>query len=237
MSKADFETVKQEYLKAENEQKKCSYKTRKCLSESFFGKFLCCCMKVKDNLNIPWDEMTTMQQKYRIKRLWMKARRVFLFQRIKLADDKNKKNKHFNKDDDGEDILENINNGTENEWKWYIIRQENTLPQLWSFLTNTLTVYALFTTPFVLVFKESSENLRSFEMFVDVCFTLDIVMNFFKLSANQKESEFKQYRLDYLKSFFIFDCLAALPGLVTAEAQGVNFTKLARFIHWNRFFD
>jgi len=60
MSKADFETVKQEYLKAENEQKKCSYKTRKCLSESFFGKFLCCCMKVKDNLNIPWDEMTTM---------------------------------------------------------------------------------------------------------------------------------------------------------------------------------
>lgn len=122
MSKADFETVKQEYLKAENEQKKCSYKTRKCLSESFFGKFLCCCMKVKDNLNIPWDEMTTMQQKYRIKRLWMKARRVFLFQRIKLADDKNKKNKHFNKDDDGEDILENINNGTENEWKWYIIR-------------------------------------------------------------------------------------------------------------------
>jgi hypothetical protein len=79
-------------------------------------------MKVKDNLNIPWDEMTTMQQKYRIKRLWMKARRVFLFQRIKLADDKNKKNKHFNKDDDGEDILENINNGTENEWKWYIIR-------------------------------------------------------------------------------------------------------------------
>jgi len=52
----------------------------------------------------------------------MKARRVFLFQRIKLADDKNKKNKHFNKDDDGEDILENINNGTENEWKWYIIR-------------------------------------------------------------------------------------------------------------------
>lgn len=58
----------------------------------------------------------------------MKARRVFLFQRIKLADDKNKKNKHLNKDDDGEDILENINNGTENEWKWYIIRQENTLP-------------------------------------------------------------------------------------------------------------
>ena len=79
MSKSDFELVKQEYLQAENEQKKCGYRTRKCLSESMCGKFLCCCMKVKDKLNIPWEEMTPMQQKYRIKRLWMKARRVFLF--------------------------------------------------------------------------------------------------------------------------------------------------------------
>ena len=55
MSKADFEIVKKEYLKAENEQQKCGYRTRKCLSESMCGKFLCCCMKVKDNFNIPWD--------------------------------------------------------------------------------------------------------------------------------------------------------------------------------------
>jgi len=48
-------------------------------------------------------------------------------------------------------------------------------------MTNSLTVYALFVTPFVLVFSAFSEDLRSFEMFVDVCFTLDIIMNFFKL--------------------------------------------------------
>ena len=106
-------------------------------------------------------------------------------------------------DDDGDVDLENINNSQETVWKWYIIRQENTLPQLWSFITNTLTVYALFATPLVLIFSQLSEYLRSFELFVDVCFTLDIVLNFFKLSANQKESEMKTYRLQYLRGLFI----------------------------------
>ena len=50
----------------------------------------------------------------------MKARRVFLFQRIKLADKKKSRSQTL-RDEDGEDILENMNN-TETEWKWYIIR-------------------------------------------------------------------------------------------------------------------
>jgi hypothetical protein len=74
-------------------------------------------------------------------------------------------------------------------------------------------------------------------MFVDVCFTLDIIMNFLKLSAHQKESEMRTYQMEYLKGLFLIDCVAALPGLVTAEADGVNAFKLARFVHWGRFFD
>lgn len=74
---------------------------------------------------------------------------VFIFQKVKFRDDTKGAN---NDDEDGEEILENINSTSEHEWKWYIIRQENTLPQLWSFLINTLTFYALFSTPFVLVF-------------------------------------------------------------------------------------
>ena len=89
----------------------------------------------------------------------------------------------------------------------------------------------------MLVFGDFSEKIRSFEMFVDVCFTLDIIMNFFKLSAHQKISEMPTYRLNYIKGLFIIDCVAALPGLITGEQAGVNFTKLARFVHWNRFFD
>lgn len=51
--------------------------------------------------------------------------------------------------------LENINSQQENVWRWYIIRTENTLPQLWTLLVNSLTVYAMFVTPFVLVFSET----------------------------------------------------------------------------------
>jgi hypothetical protein len=87
-------------------------------------------------------------------------------------------------DDDGDFDLENINSSQETVWKWYIIREGNTLPQLWSFLVNTLTVYALFATPFVLVFTKTSEVLKPFEMFVDICFAIDIICNFFKLGAN-----------------------------------------------------
>tara|TARA_B110000285_G_C15079936_1_gene592905 strand:+ start:346 stop:522 length:177 start_codon:yes stop_codon:yes gene_type:complete len=39
-----------------------------------------------------------------------------------------------------------------------------------------------------------------------------------------------------LKSAFIFDCVAALPGLLTLEQLPNNINKIARFYHWNRFF-
>ena len=32
-------------------------------------------------------------------------------------------------------------------------------------------------------------KLKSFKMFVELCFTIDIVMNFYKLNANQKEAD------------------------------------------------
>jgi hypothetical protein len=56
------------------------------------------------------------------------------------------------------------------------------LPQLWNFLINSLTVYAMFATPFVLVFQDASDNIVVLELFTDVCFTIDILLNFFKLN-------------------------------------------------------
>ena len=87
--------------------------------------------------------------------------------------------------------LDYINTQQEAEWKWYIIRQENTLPQLWNFLINSLTVYAMFVTPFVLVFPDASESIIVFELFTDACFTIDILLNFFKLHQSQKESDMR----------------------------------------------
>ena len=139
-------------------------------------------------------------------------------------------------EEQGDDILDSVaGGGNTQEWKWWIIRKNNALPTFWTFLTNMLTIYALFVTPFVLVFPNISHHLIDFELFVDSVFALDIILEFFKLEANQKESDFKQIRIHYIKTAFVFDCIAALPGLVTLE-QSNSFNKLARFIHWDRFF-
>lgn len=96
----------------------------------------------------------------------------------------------------------------------------------------------MFATPFVLVFPAASESIVVLELFTDVCFTIDIILNFFKLNASQKESEMKQLRLEYLKWLFWVDCIAAIPGLVTLEQnENVDPLKLARFVHFNRFFE
>lgn len=199
MSRAEYNKVKAEYLALEREQNKIVYRTRKALSENMFTKYFCCCLKVKDRVNLQWDEMTPQQKKYHTRKLWIKARLVYHFIRMKQSASEGIGRIIGGADgDDGEVDLENINSNQENVWKWNIIREGNTLPQLWSFLVNTLTVYALFATPFVLVFDETSEVLRPFEMFVDICFAIDIVLNFFKLGANQKLSEINTYRLNYL---------------------------------------
>lgn len=41
-----------------------------------------------------------------------------------------------------------------------------------------------------------------------------------------------------MKWLFWVDCIAALPGLVTLEKnEDVDVLKLARFVHFNRFFE
>ena len=160
--------------------------------------------------------MSFNQRRYRIKSLWRKAKLVLLFEKMRQRNKAHILSKTKNQQEDYEDLLDNIKN-TESDWKWWIIRQENTLPLLWQFIINTLTFYALFSTPFVLVFKESQETLENFEKFVDISFTLDIVLNFFKLRADQKAQDFKYYRLEYIKTIFIFDCIAVIPGIILPD--------------------
>ena len=101
-------------------------------------------------------------------------------------------------------------------------------------MINCWTIYALFVTPAVLVFPTLSDKVKTFEFFIDFCFTLDIILNFFKMPAGSKD--LRKVQLNYLKTLFVFDCVASLPGLITGESSSVNFTKLFRLVHWSRFF-
>lgn len=91
MSKVDYDTVQAEYDLIKIEQQKIGYRIKKVISENFFCKWACCC-KVKDRLDLTWEEMTPIQKKHRIKTLWKKAKRVFLFQKLKMGDDSKKRN-------------------------------------------------------------------------------------------------------------------------------------------------
>ena len=43
--------------------------------------------------------------------------------------------------------------------------------------------------------------------------------------------------MKYLKSFFLLDCIATLPGLITLERGQIFYFKIVRLVHWNRMFD
>jgi hypothetical protein len=46
-------------------------------------------------------------------------------------------------------------------------------------------------TPFLVVFDEFASAFSQFELTVDIIFTMDILLEFLKLEANQKESDFR----------------------------------------------
>lgn len=58
MTNKEYIMVRDEYEHATFHQSKFDYKIRRFLSENVLTKWLCCCLKVKDELDIPWEEMT-----------------------------------------------------------------------------------------------------------------------------------------------------------------------------------
>ena len=184
--------------------------------------------------------MSYLQKKYRIKNLWKRAKMVFFFARMKKLSDLTKHKQQKVIDYETEVFTEDGKILRRNKWRWYIIRSGNTMPQVWEFILHNLTIYALFATPLVLVFPEMNQSMKGFELFVDFCFTVEIITNFLRLEEGQEEYEFPVNWCNYLNPFsggtFFFDCLAALPGLITLEEGTYNYSKLARFVHWDRFF-
>ena len=59
MPKEDFDKVTQEYEEAMADQAKFAYVIKKYLSENFITKYICCCLKVEDRVNITWEDMSS----------------------------------------------------------------------------------------------------------------------------------------------------------------------------------
>ena len=58
LTREEYNQVKREFEQQEYNQSKFVYRSRKFLSENLFTKYICCCLKVKDSVNVSWDDMT-----------------------------------------------------------------------------------------------------------------------------------------------------------------------------------
>jgi len=59
-------------------------------------------------VNVPWADMTKNQRSHRVKKLWKKAKRVLLFNSLRIDTNKKIKLSRQKDDDEGEQILDNI---------------------------------------------------------------------------------------------------------------------------------
>ena len=130
MSSKQYNAMHRIKMEEKEKQQKCIFKIRRFITESFLGKYICPCLKIKDLEEKKWSQMNKLEKKYRIKRLWIKARLVYHFIKLKETTAEAKRIKRVDgKGDDDVDVdLEYFNSTQETVWKWYIIRQENTLP-------------------------------------------------------------------------------------------------------------
>ena len=94
---------------------------------------------------------------------------------------------------------------------------------VWDWLVLILTLYTAVVAPFVVSFQYSSNSLVIFNLFVDTFFIVDVALNF-KTTYCGKEGEIivnsKMICMNYLKSWFAVDFVAALPYGVLNLAYG-----------------
>ena len=107
--------------------------------------------------------------------------------------------------------------------------------------TNIFYMISFFTFPYVIAFNFATmKELQVFEFFVDLLMVCDIVTEF--ITTKEKEGEilnkFNDLFVSYLKSTFLVDILACLPGLITLEMNPKFYLfKIFRYLQFPRFFE
>lgn len=120
--------------------------------------------------------------------------------------------------------------------------QNNNVKYIWDTLLYLGIGVSFFIIPFTLAFDTPLtqatilDRTRMWEFLFDVAFAIHILLTFF--TAYQQDIEWiysrKLITKAYLKSFFVFDVVATLPGLVTFESWLTYIFKIARFVHFRR---
>ena len=107
--------------------------------------------------------------------------------------------------------------------------------------TNIFYMFSFFTFPYVIAFNfESMRDMQPFEFCVDLIMVCDISTEFIttKEKDGRKINQMKEISYTYMKSTFIWDCMACLPGLITLEMDPMWYLfKIFRYLQMPRFFE
>ena len=124
--------------------------------------------------------------------------------------------------------------------KWFIIESESRNKQIWNMFTNIFYMVSFFNFPYVIAFNfVALESQFVFEIFLDVLLILDISTEFITTREKNgiKVFKVKDIMFSYMKSTFIFDVMACIPGLVTGESMPAWYLfKVFRYLQMPRFF-
>ncbi|CAJ1437123.1 unnamed protein product [Effrenium voratum] len=109
----------------------------------------------------------------------------------------------------------------------------NPFRMAWDLLLLTLLVYIAVVLPYILAYLNETSFHRFVSDFIDVCFCIDIVLNFCTSYLDEGGDEIdspKRVAITYLKSWFALDLITAVPlqHLASSIPESMDSIKLLR---------
>eukprot|EP00741_Cyanophora_paradoxa_P003522 tig00000711_g3420.t1 len=118
--------------------------------------------------------------------------------------------------------------------------------RVWDTILIAALLYSFMTVPYYIAWDtQASGGLDKFEIFLDVFFIIDLILNFrtalMKDLSNDLETDGKTIAVTYLKGWFIIDLLSCVPfdsitAAVGGDIAGLTFIKVPRMLRLLRLF-
>ena len=101
---------------------------------------------------------------------------------------------------------------------WYIIMPSSRTRTIWNFVVLWLLVYTATLVPYRTAFIEKEDErsnfLPMFDVFVDIMYIVDLILNFFMAYEDRDkkiETKMRMIASNYLSGWFALDFLACIP--------------------------
>jgi hypothetical protein len=122
-----------------------------------------------------------------------------------------------------------------------VVHDDNKFILIWDTFVNILYILSFIIIPLMVASNLTLlEHMYFAEFVVDLILFIDMILTFFKTYNDdiKKVTSLRLISVKYLSSYFVFDFLSIVPGLVTYEQyELVYYFKLFRYFQLERLFE